>query len=377
MGELRVAIDALGLPPVGGAKASALGWLAALGRYHPENHYLVFLSRPEESLLSYPSIEQRAVSIENRFAVRTWAQLVLPRLLARERVDLLHSMKNLTASWVPCPTIVTVNDLSHVVLRDLYPRIDGLYWQVVQPWALRRAARIIAISRSTKSDLVHYYGLEENRVVTIYPSCDSRFHEPCDSNDLEKVRAKYGLPKSILLYVGGLGVHKNVVSLVRAFAQIADQIPHGLVLVGGAFHTSSDRDLAREVAALGLEDRVWMLGPVSAEDLPLIYRLADLFLLASLNEGFGLVLLEAMACGTPVLAARRGSIPEVADEAAWLVDDPLDIERLAAAIVTLLSDRETLAELSRRGLKRSRVFTWERAADRTVALYGEVADERE
>ena len=265
---MRIAIDALGLPPFGGAKASALGWLAALGRYGRENHYLVFLSRPEEVLSPFPNIEQRVIQMHNRFAVRIWAQLRLPRLLAREKVDLLHSMKNLSVFGVPCPTIITINDLSHVILRDLYPWADGLYWQTIQPRILRRATQIIAISENTKRDLARFYGLEANKIVTIYPSCDDRFRQPCEPKELERVRAKHDLPESLLLYVGGLGVHKNVTTLVRAFARIADEIPHGLVLVGGAHHTTSDRGLAQEVAALGLADRVWILGSVPEEDLP-------------------------------------------------------------------------------------------------------------
>jgi len=373
---LRIAIDALGLPPFGGAKASALGWLAALGRYGRENHYLVFLSRPEEVLSPFPNIEQRVIQMHNRFAVRIWAQLRLPRLLAREKVDLLHSMKNLSVFGVPCPTIITINDLSHVILRDLYPWADGLYWQTIQPRILRRATQIIAISENTKRDLARFYGLEANKIVTIYPSCDDRFRQPCEPKELERVRAKHDLPESLLLYVGGLGVHKNVTTLVRAFARIADEIPHGLVLVGGAHHTTSDRGLAQEVAALGLADRVWILGSVPEEDLPPLYHLADLFLLASLNEGFGLVLLEAMACGTPVLAARSGSVPEVVGNAGWLVDNPLDAEEFATAIVALLADRDMLAEMSARGLERSRIFTWEQTAKRTLTLYREMANEQ-
>jgi len=373
---LRVAIDALGLPPFGGAKASALGWLAALGRYDRGNHYLVFLSCPEEALLPFPNIEQRVIPMHNRLAVRIWAQIQLPRLLAREKADLLHSVKNLSVFGAPCPTIITINDLSHVILRDLYPWIDGLYWRMIQPQILRRAARIIAISENTKHDLVRFYGLEANKIVTIYPSCDDRFRQPCESEEMERVRAKYDLPESLLLYVGGLGVHKNVIALVQAFARVAGEMPHGLVLVGGAHHTTSDRDLAQMVTALGVADRVWMLGSVPAQDLPPLYHLADLFLLASLNEGFGLVLLEAMACGTPVLVARSGSVLEVVGDAGWLLDDPLDVEGFATAIVTLLANHDMLAEMSTRGLERSRIFTWEQAAERTLALHREVADEQ-
>jgi len=369
---LLIAIDALGLPRFGGARVSALGWLTALGRYDQANQYLVFLSRPEEVLAPFPNIEQQVVPIPNRFVVRIGAQILLPPLLARRNVDLLHSMKNLSVFNAPCPTVITINDLSHLVLRGLYPWVDRFYWQRIQPQILRRAARIVAISENTKSDLMQFYSLEADKIVTIAPGCDDRFQEPCDHKELERVRAKYRLPGPLLLYVGGLGIHKNVTTLVRAFARVAGSIPHVLVLVGGAHHTTSDHTLRRQVSALGLTDRVRWLDSIPQIDLPCLYRTADLFLLASLNEGFGLVLVEAMASGTPVLAARTGSVAEVVGSAARLIQDPMDERAFAEAILGLLSDPEALVGMSRRGLARSQLFSWRKTAEKTVSLYGSV-----
>jgi len=372
---LRIAIDALGLSPFGGARTSALGWLRALGHQDRKNEYLVFLSHPEQELAPFPNFKQWIVPISNRFGVRLWAQCGLPFLLKRERVDLLHSIKNLGLIAVPCPTVITVNDLTHLILMDRYPSIDGLYWQVVQPRILRRAERIIAISESTKQDLMHWYELDEKKIVVIYPSCDLRFRRDYDPEGLEEVRTRYRLPSAILLFVGGLGIHKNVATLIRAFAQITMEIPHGLVVVGGMHHTSSDSTLNRLARVLRIEDRVWFLGAVPASDLPLLYRLADLCVFPSLNEGFGLALLEAMASGTPILASNRGSIPEVVGDAGRLVADPLDDQAFAAAIVKLLADRQTLAWMREQGLVRSQRFSWQQTAVSTLALYREIVHE--
>ena len=373
---MRIAVDALGLPRFGGAKASATGWLAALARHGPENQYLVFLSRPEESLSPFANVRQRIVPVSNRFLVRIWAQLVIPQVLAHEQIDLLHNVKNLGVFGAPCPTIVTVNDLSHVVLQRLYPRADGFYWERIQPRLLRRAARVIAISENTRQDLLRLYRLEAERVVTIHPACDERYYQPCAAVELRRVHSRYGLPQKMLLYVGGLGVHKNVITLVRAFGRIANAVPHGLVVVGGAHHTTSDHDLSREAAAMGLSDRVWNLGSVPEEDLRPLYHQADLFLLASLNEGFGLVLVEAMACGLPVVAAGTSSVQEVVGDAARLIDDPTDGAAFAGAMLELLANRETLSEMRQRGLDRSRLFSWERTAVKTLALYHDIVDGR-
>ena len=369
---MYVAVDALGLPPFGGARASAIGWLEALARYGPENRYLVFLSRPEDHLRCFPNIHQQVIPLRNRFLVRVWAQLTMPLLLTREGVDLLHSMKNLSIFGAPCPIIVTVNDLTHIVWRQFYPWLDGFYWQHIQPRLLQRAARIIAISENTRQDLLRFYRLDPRRVVTIYPAFDERYLQPCDPAEMERVRRNYGLPARMLLYVGGLGVHKNVITLVRAFGRIADRIPHGLVLVGGAHHTTSDRRLVDEVKAMGLSRRVWLLGSVPEEDLHPLYHLADLFLFASLNEGFGLVLLEAMACGLPIVAARTSSVPEVVGDAAWLIDNPRDEAMFSGAILRLLSEQNLRANLSARAQERVRSFSWKLTATSTLSLYESV-----
>lgn len=366
---MRIVIDALGLPILGGARTSALGWINALGEYGRDNHYIVYLSRPEDSLSRFSNVEQRVIPIYNRFAIRIWAQFFLPRLLACERATLLHCMKNLGILSAPCPTIITVNDLSHLILRQLYPWPDSFYWQFVQPLILRHAERIIAISESTRRDLIRFYHLDSDKVVTIYPSCDGQFRRPCELWMATQVQSKYRLPDSFILYIGSLGVHKNVKTLIQAFAYVAREVPHGLVLVRGAHHTTSDRTVEQEVSTWGLEDRVRILGPIPVDELHCLYHLADLFVLISLNEGFGLVLLEAMACGTPVLAARSGGIPEVVGDVACLVDDPTDPAAVAAAILMLLGDQERLAEMSAKGFARSQDFTWERAARRTLELY--------
>ncbi|MGB9898578.1 glycosyltransferase family 4 protein [Thermanaerothrix sp.] len=366
---MRIVIDALGLPILGGARTSALGWINALGEYDRDNYYTVYLSQFENSLARFSNIEQRVVPVRSRFAIRVWAQLYFPFLLARKRATLLHCMKNLGVVAAPCPTIITINDLSHLILRHFYPWLDGFYWRFVQPFILRNAQRIIAISESTKRDLIRFYHLDPDKIVTIYPSCDEEFRQPCGPWRLKQVQSKYGLPKSFIMYVGSFGVHKNVKTLIRAFAQVAREVPHGLVLVRGAHHTTSDRSVEQEVSALGLEDRVWILGPIPDDELPCFYHLADLFVLVSLNEGFGLVLLEAMACGTPILAARSGGMPEVVGDAAYLIDNPMDPAEVASAIIMLLSDQQKLAEMSIKGLERSQNFTWEQTAKRTVELY--------
>ena len=366
---MRIALDALGLPRFGGARSSAIGWLAALAEYGPEHHYWVFVSRYEPELAAFSNLKQLISPVANRFLVRLWAQAAIPLLLWRTGADLYHATKNLSVIGVPCPVVITVNDLTHVLLARYYPWLDNMYWRWVQPFMLRRAVRIIAISESTRQGLINCYGLDEHKVEVIYPSYHARYRQAAGETARASVRVRYGLPESYILYVGGLGLHKNVATLVSSFDAIADRVPHGLVLVGGNYHSSSDQALFRAAAESGRERRIRLLDEVPEEDMPAIYQMADLFVLPSLNEGFGLTLLEAMASGVPVMASCAGAIPEVAGDAGCLLSAIRDQEALAKTLLALLDSPQELAALREKGRARAAAFSWETTARKTLALY--------
>ena len=318
--------------------SATIGWLAALAEYGPEHHYWVFVSRYEPELAAFSNLKQLISPVANRFLVRLWAQAAIPLLLWRTGADLYHATKNLSVIGVPCPVVITVNDLTHVLLTTrYYPWLDNMYWRWVQPFMLRRAVRIIAISESTRQGLINCYGLDEHKVEVIYPSYHARYRQAAGETARAAVRVRYGLPESYILYVGGLGLHKNVATLVSSFDAIADRVPHGLVLVGGNYHSSSDQALFRtrplkagRSVASGCSMRC------RRRTCPAIYQMADLFVLPSLNEGFGLTLLEAMASGVPVMASCAGAIPEVAGDAGCLLSAIRDQEALAKTLLALL-----------------------------------------
>ncbi len=369
---MKVFVDGLGLPIRGGARSSMLGWLAALGRYGAQNSYVVFLSRPEPMLDQFPHVEQRIVPIRDRFVLRIWAQLNLPLILRREKSDLFHAMKNLSVFGLPCRSIITVNDLTHIVLSHLFPRIDGVYWRQVQRLMLDRIDHIIAISHNTKWDLIRTYQLPDDKVSVIYPACDEVFHPGHDYYREQLLRAKYSLTNPLLLYVGGLAIHKNLHTLVQAFALISDRIPHTLAIVGGKHHTSSYSGLDKLVNERGLTQRVRFLGTVPDEDLPHLYRMADLFTLPSLNEGFGLALLESMACSTAALASRCSSLPEVGNDAVAWIEEPTNASEWSKALLNLLRDHQRRDQLRVKGLAQAHLFSWRGTAERTLALYQQI-----
>lgn len=369
---MKIVLDALGLPRFGGARSSAVGWLTALAEHGSEHQFWVFVSRPEPELSGFPNLQQRIAPVTNRLLVRIWAQVTIPVFLRRVNADLFHATKNLGIIGAPCPMIVTINDLTHVILAEYYPWLDRMYWKWAQPWILRQSARVIAISKNTRQELLLYYGLDEHSTVVIYPSYHPRYQRAVDTATRAAVRKRYDLPESYILYVGGLGLHKNVSTLVASYNVIAGRILQGLVLVGGHYHTSSDQALLRQIVEHGNTRRIRLLDAVPEEDMPAIYQMADIFVLPSLNEGFGLTLIEAMVSGVPVIAGRTSAIPEVVGNAGYLLDDVRDQDALAQAMLTLANSPAQRALLAQLGQERARTFSWHSTAQLTLALYADV-----
>jgi glycosyltransferase involved in cell wall biosynthesis len=372
---LKVAIDALGLGRWGGGRTATLNLLIALGQLDGENRYDVFVEAPEPTLDAFPNFRQRIAPVHRRLPMRLWAQARLPAILRREEFDLVHHTRALGIYGAPCPSIVTIFDLTILALRQMYPRPDVWYWQHVQPRLLRRVDKVIAISDHTRRELEAYLGLDADRIAVVYPAPDDSFHPPADAEALAAIREKYHLAASFFLYVGIVARKKNLPTLLRAFARLRQDtdLPHKLVLAGRPFPTSNDEaTVLRLIDELGLQGRVQLTGLVPQADLPLIYAAADLFVYPSLHEGFGLAPLEAMACGTPVITTRGGALPEATGEAAILMDDPLDAEALAMAMRQMVTDRALIDTMRQRGLQQAARFSYAQAARQTRDIYLEV-----
>jgi len=372
---MRIAVDALGLPPYGGARSSALAWLTALAELDRDNEYIVFLSRREAILRQFSNLDQRVVPASGRFLPRVWAQVSLPGIVRRERIDLVHFMKNLGAFFVPCASILTINDLTRLAFPKMFSRVDVAYWKLLQPLLLNRVDGIIAISESTKRDIISWFRVPEEKVIVIYPAQRALFRVLNDRANVDKMRSKYKL-SNMILYVGGMAVHKNLITLIKAFFLLKQGkgIPHRLVVVGGQYHTHNETRVLDLVSDWGPQEVIFT-GVVSDEDLVALYNAADLSVLPSLYEGFGLVALEAMACGVPVVASRAGALPEVIGDAGILVDNPTNESELAAAMDRVLSDQALKQKLMAAGLQRASHFSWENTAQSTLEVYQEIVSQ--
>jgi glycosyltransferase involved in cell wall biosynthesis len=299
--------------------------------------------------------ELRALTDGGRGPELLFEQLKLPIKLRLLHASLVHSPNCFLPLVRPCPGIVTIHDLAFEVWPSDFARLTRLKYQAVTPRAARSAERIICPSAFTRDDICARYGVDPQkmRVVAEAPALPLADEPPP--------------PGPYVLAVGDLRAKKNLAALVRAYVElrIREEVPHRLVLAG------IDGGEGPRLRSLAGETPVELTGYVSDRRLDALIRGAELLVHPSVYEGFGLVVLEAMARGTPVLAARGSALPETGGDAAAYFD-PADSGGLRTSLASLLGDEAARGELSRRGLARAQQFSWERAAAETAAVYGEL-----
>ncbi len=294
-----------------------------------------------------------------------WEQVALPRLLACMGVDLLHAMAFVSPLLSGRPSVVTVYDLSFSRYPELFRPANRLYLRLFTRLSCKRAGAVVAISESTARDVETLLGIPRGKIIVATPGLDRRFR-PLPQDAVETFRAEKGLPERFIMYLGTLEPRKNLVTLLKAYALVAgDDVPT-LILAGAKGWMYEG--VFKAIEKLGLVDRVILPGYIPDEELPFWYNAAEVFVYPSLYEGFGLPLVEAMACGTPVIAADTSSLPEAVGDAGVLLP-PTDIHAWADTISRAVADDAWRAEMSRRGIEKALDFSWERTAIQTVRAY--------
>ena len=348
------------------------GLIGALPGLDPENSYRLFVAGRGVAGTPPAAANFRTcwVPLTDRETALIWQRLRLPIPieLALGRLDLFHSPDFVLPATLAARKVLTVHDLSflrvpecaHPVLRD--------YLMRVVPRSVRRADLVLADSICTRDDVVELLGVPEQRVRVVHAGVEACFRPVTEASVLAAVRQRYGLERPFILGVGTLEPRKNFVGLIEAFARLSERrkLSHELVIVGGKGWLYEP--IFERVRSLRLESRVRFLGYVPDTDLPAVYTLADCLAYPSFYEGFGIPVLEAMACGTPVVCTQASSLPEVVGEAALLVD-PHDVESLVEGLDQVLHDEPLRSGLQVKGRLRAEQFTWERAGRTLLAAY--------
>jgi glycosyltransferase involved in cell wall biosynthesis len=313
-----------------------------------------------------PDLRFRALPITDDWLHRLWQRLRLPipTEVITGPLDIFYSPDFvLPPTLHSTRTLLTVHDLSFLHFPDAFVPSLREYLARVVPRSVARADRVLADSESTCDDLIAHFGAPPEKVQVLYSGVDARFHPEKEPGEQKRLRNKYGVASPYILSVGTLQPRKNYVRLIRAFAslQLADL---QLLIAGGRGWLYED--IFAEAEKHG--DRVHVLGFVDDADLPALYRGAALFAFPSLYEGFGIPPLEAMACGVPVVCSNASSLPEVAGDAALMID-PLDTDGLAKAMVRALEDADLRQEMTDKGLTQAARFTWEAAARQLLDVF--------
>lgn len=370
---MRIAFDGTTLTP----GRTGVGYYTE----HLLQHLAIEVERSGDEIvvISNQSIETMAplpkhvrVHDRRRFPLRIgWMHTLASRALDDVRADVAHFTNGMLPRRSPVATVVTVHDMSLRLYPQCHPIRRRLINRPLLSVAARRADAIVTVSHSGRRDLLRLHRIASERVTVVHEAAGPAFTRIDDGRRLEAVRSRYRLPERFILYVGTIEPRKNLPRLMDALAAARGAgVPHDLVCAGP--YGWSSRHLAGHIDKLGLTSAVHFIGYVPAADLPLIYNLSEIFVFPSLYEGFGLPVVEAMACGVPVITSKSSSLGEIANGAALTVD-PEDTGALAEAMDLLARDASLRAELSARGTARARMFSWERTAREMLAVYARAA----
>jgi glycosyltransferase involved in cell wall biosynthesis len=343
----------------------------SLARVDTQNNYVLFVG--PDSARTFRELPDRFRTVLEPAPVYSARELVaLSWRLWRQKVDLYHSTHYVLPAWVPCKAVVTIHDIIHLLYPEFLPSpLAFLYAQRMIRRGLTRGDAIIAVSMSTKTDLMEYFDLSGEKIEVVYQGVSDAFRERLSDERLRDTRQRLGLDREYVLFIGNPKPHKNLDNVVRAFGRALQLVDFDAELVCIGNRETADFKIRQRAERLGISDRVRLLGHVADEVLPAVYQGARLFLFPTLYEGFGLPVVEAMASGVPVITSNTSALKEVAEGYAHLVD-PLDVDEIAAAIARCMSDSEHRDALARLGAQRAEDFRWSRTAEQTLQIYERV-----
>ena len=374
----RIAIDYTPAYEQGGGIGRYVRELcAALSALDSTNRYRLFLAGAARSSLPAPpapNFRWQPTRLSAHWLARIWqrARIPLPVETFTGAVDLFHATDFVLPPTLPgTRTLLTVHDLSFVRVPDAASPPLKAYLDVVVPRSVAKADHVLADSEATKADLIDLYGTKAEKISVLYSGVDRRFRPVTSAASTRAVREKYGLSgREYLLSVGTVQPRKNYSRVIRALSQVRLRgMDLHYAIAGGQGWL--EEEMKQTITQTSLRDQVHLLGFVDDGDLPALYSEAQTLLMPSLYEGFGLPVLEAMACGTPVIASDVSSLPEVAGDAALMVD-PYDSDAIADAILRIQADADLRASLIESGYRQSKRFTWERSAAQLKSIYDQM-----
>ena len=301
-----------------------------------------------------------------------WEQIGLARKLRKEKPDLLHCTANTAPLSAKVPLIVTVHDIIYLEQLDFkgtaYQNLGNLYRRFIVPKIIKKAALILTVSEFEKENIMERLSLPANKIQVLYNGVGSQFNNTYSFSEVEAFRQQYGLPSEFIMFLGNTAPKKNTLNVIKAYVNFCLKNKNAIAMVLLDYKKELVVKILEDLKQPALISKFVFPGYIPYKCIPLMYNAATLFLYPSLRESFGLPILEAMACGVPVITSNTSSMPEVAGDAAELVD-PFKFEDISNAIANLIESKALRERNIEKGLARSRQFTWRASAEKLLNIY--------
>jgi len=358
----------------------ALELVRNLQRIDTENDYVVFIKPDVDDSVLKETPNFKIVRLEGGF-YPLWEQFALPKAARELGCDLLHCTSNTAPIWTKIPLVVTLHDIIYMessylkILTgkgSLYQKFGNVYRRLFIPAVVKRSRKIITVSHFEKNRIAEFFGMKNDaRLTAVYNGVSEHFKPITDAAELQQVKAKYKLPDRFFFFLGNTDPKKNTKGTLKAFSDYRKQSGENVPLVMLDYDAVELEKLVAEIGDPGLREHIVLTGYVANTDLPAIYSLCELFLYTSLRESFGIPMLEAMACGAPVITSNTSSMPEVAGDAALLVD-PFKPEEITAAMIRITTLKVLREALVVKGFAQAAKFSWKAMAENVLKLYQEI-----
>jgi len=355
----------------------ALELIRNLQEIDHENEYVIFVKPDIDDTVLEQTANFKIIKLKGGF-YPLWEQFSLPRAARKEGCQLLHCTSNTAPVNTRIPLIVTLHDIIYMesgylkILKGsgtLYQKIGNIYRRLVIPRIVKMSNKIITVSHFEKNRIAQFFGIEgDSRLTAVYNGVSEHFKPVTDKNELNRVKTRYNLPEHFFFFLGNTDPKKNTKGTLKAFSDFIQQTgtDHKLVMLD--YDRSELEKLLDEIGDKILIDRIVLTGYVVNTDLPAIYCQCEVFLYPSLRESFGIPMLEAMACGVPVVTSNTSSMPEVAGSAAFIID-PYKPEQITDALIQITSNSDLKEQLIEKGLKQAAKFSWKAMANDVLEIY--------
>jgi glycosyltransferase involved in cell wall biosynthesis len=379
---MRIGIEGQRLfrPKKHGMDMVALELIRQLQQIDHENEYVIFVRPDEDDTVLQETRNFRIVRLEGG-AYPVWEQIALPRAARKEGCDILHCTSNTAPVGTNIPLVVTLHDIIYLessyygIMKGSgtpYQKFGNAYRRMVVPGTVRRSRKIITVSRFERDRISRFFGMNgDPRLVAVYNGVSDHFHPVTDPAERSRIKAKYNLPDDFFFFFGNTDPKKNTRGTIRAYADFLARTGSDTFLVMPDFDRAELEKIIAETGNPSLKEKIRLTGYIANTDLPAIYSQCRIFLYPSLRESFGIPILEAMACGAPVITSSTSSMPEIAGSAAAIAD-PFKTEEITAKLIELTTDTGYRNRLVAQGFLQSAKFSWRSMARHVLDIYKEI-----